>query len=173
DDLWIDVPVEGLFDDADRFFIRNPEAVDKLGFESGLPHSRGNKLPAAVNEHRIDANGFQEHEIPEKAIHDLVLLHRRPAILQYENLAAKPLDVGKGLDEAFGSSLGSQWNAHSYSPRLNRTYSSVRSVVHTVCENSPKERSIFTVNSLLFAMAFSLGQGVGAATPRSTIASSP
>ena len=91
--LGLIVVVQGLFDDAYRFFVRDAKTVDELGLETGFAHARGDDLSAAVNEHGIDADRFQEHDVPEKAVNDLILLHRGTAILDDEGLAAKPLNV--------------------------------------------------------------------------------
>jgi hypothetical protein len=65
-----------------------------------------------VNEHGIDAYCFEEDDILQKPVNDLILLHRRAAIFDDESLPAKSLNVRKRLDEALSSRFRSHGHSH-------------------------------------------------------------
>jgi hypothetical protein len=56
-----------------------------------------------MDQHGIDADGFQKHDISKKPVNDLILLHRGAAIFDHEGLPTKSLNVRKRLDETFSS----------------------------------------------------------------------
>ena len=106
DDGGVDFIVEGLLHDLDRRGISGSEALDETGLQSGVFHAGCDRLATAVNKHGVDANRLEKNDIAEEFIDDLFVLHRGAAILDDEGLAAIFLNVGKRLDEAFGTGFG-------------------------------------------------------------------
>ena len=95
--------VEHVLDDADRLFIGDAQAVDEARLQARFAHALGDRLAAAVNEHGIDADGFEEDDVAQEAFDDLLVLHGAAAVFDDEERAAKFLDIGQRFDEGFGA----------------------------------------------------------------------
>src|SRR5262249_22284776 len=107
DDGRIDLVVEHVLDDRDALRVGHAKAVDELRLQPRLAHAVGDRLSTAVDEHRIDADGFEKNNVTQKPLDDALVLHRAAAVLDYEELATEPLDVRQRLDESFGALDGS------------------------------------------------------------------
>ncbi len=102
----IDHAIEHFLDDADRLLVGDAQAVDEARLQPGVAHALGDRLAAAVDEHGIDADGFEEDDIAQEALDDVFVLHGAAAVFDDEELAAKFLDEGQRLDEGFGADGG-------------------------------------------------------------------
>jgi len=110
-------------DDFDRSFVGDAVAVDKAGRQIFLPHGRGDRLAAAVDDDGIDAHGLQENDVAHDAFDEVGVFHRGAAILDHGRCAREIV----GNRQRFEKRVRLAVSHHS--PLLIRTYSSVRSVV--------------------------------------------
>ena len=110
--LSVDLVVEGFFDDLDRRGVGNAHTASELGFNTGLIHSPGDGLTAAVNDDDLDADGGQEGDIRGDAVaaFGIRIIHEAAAVLNHEGGATELVDVGKCLEKDLGFLRGR--NAH-------------------------------------------------------------
>ena len=59
--------------------------------------------PAAVDDHRPDADEAQQEHVLGELLLQVGLLHRRPAVLDDEGLALERPDIRQRLDEGLGA----------------------------------------------------------------------
>jgi hypothetical protein len=102
-DAGIDRVVQDVLHDCDRLRIGDAQAVHEARLLPRIAHPLGNRLSSAVDQHRVDPHRLEQHDVPQQPIDDRIILHRAPAILDDEELAAKFLDVRKRLDEGFST----------------------------------------------------------------------
>ena len=146
DDLGVDVVGEHVLDDTDGRFAGNAQAVDKPRLDARLAHLRGDRLAAAVDQDRVDADRFQEHDVAQQPVDGVFIFHRAAAVFDDEKLAAiflherERLNEGFRADEmrglghyrifelAFGIGKNDDWNgptpfaqSKNHSPMLNST----------------------------------------------------
>jgi len=78
--------------------------LDEIGFEPSEVRGAGDGLAAAVHDDRVDADGFEEHDIARHAVAHLWIgrIHETAAIFHHERLAAEPLDVGQRFQQRRG-----------------------------------------------------------------------
>ena len=86
DDDGIDLVIEHVLDDADRLLIGHAQAIDEARLQPGLAHPLGDRLAAAVDQHRVDADGFEEDDIAQKTLDDVLVFHRAAAVFDDEKL---------------------------------------------------------------------------------------
>ena len=94
DDAGIDDGIEHLLDDADGLLVGDAQPVDELRLLPRVTHALGDRLAAAVDEHGVDAHGFEKDDIAQKALDDLLILHGTAAVFDDEKFAAEFLDEG-------------------------------------------------------------------------------
>ena len=58
-------------------------------------------LPAAVDDHRVDADRFQKDHVVQGALDEVLVLHRAAAVLDDERLVAELLDERQRIQEDF------------------------------------------------------------------------
>ena len=107
DEALIDLPVKRFFDDFDGFGRGDAEAADELGFESGLYHSRGNGLAAAMHDDRLDAGHFEKNDIAHDLPDEVRIVHGGPAHLDKKGFSPEALEIGEGFGEDAGFFGGS------------------------------------------------------------------
>jgi hypothetical protein len=84
-----------------------PQAVDKTGGQIFLPHGRGDRLAAAMDHDGIDPHRLEKNDVPQDALDQLGILHRRAAVLDHDGAPAKLLEIGQRLEKRvrLGASL--------------------------------------------------------------------
>ena len=107
-----------------------------------------------MHEDDADADGIEEGDIDQEALHLILGLHGASAVLDEEDPATELLQVGKCLDQGLGTLARGELGGHQSenSERFRRTYSSVRSVVSRRASPLPIRRSTETENSFLAAI---------------------
>src|SRR5438128_1621866 len=104
DNLRVDFARQDLFDHVHRRLVGQAQALDKAGLQPGGIHRAGDRLAAAVDDHRVDANGFQENDVARDAIANLRVgrVHETAAVFHHERLTAESLDVRQGFQQRRG-----------------------------------------------------------------------
>src|SRR5439155_2227911 len=114
DNLRIDFPRQHVFDHVYHRFIRHAHALDEIGVDPGDVRGAGDGLAAAMDDDRVDAYGFQEHDVACNAVAHLWIgrIHETAAIFDDERLAAEPLDVGQRFQQrrGFGNEILHRFN---------------------------------------------------------------
>ena len=59
-----------------------------------------------MHNHRIDADGFEEHDIFGKVTRGLRLSHRVPTIFHHKGASGITLEIGQRLDQHFSLGKG-------------------------------------------------------------------
>ena len=79
--------------------IGHAMTVNEFCFHAGRFERTRDGFPATVHHDRINADGFEKHDVAGDTVPFLFIrrIHEAPAILHDENLAAKALNVGKSL----------------------------------------------------------------------------
>ena len=96
-----DQRVEHFLDDADGLLIGDAQAIDEARLQPRIAHALGDRFSAAMDEHRLDADGVEKDDIAQEPLDDLLVFHGAAAVLDHEALAAEFLDVRQRLDEGF------------------------------------------------------------------------
>ena len=86
-------------DDPDRGLVGDAQAVDKLGRQIFLPHGRGDRLAAAVDDDGIDPHRLEKNDVAHDALDQVGIFHRRAAILDHDGASAKLLEIGQRLEQ--------------------------------------------------------------------------
>ena len=106
DDFLVDLARQHHLGDLGGRGIGDAQPADERRFDPELFQHRADLRPAAVDDHRVDADGLQQHDIFGKIALRLGIAHRVAAIFDHERLAGVALQIGQRLDERFG--LGEQ-----------------------------------------------------------------
>ncbi len=101
-DLRVDHAGESLLDNLDRLIVGDAHAIDELRLQARLGHGLRDRLAAAMYNHRVDAHGFEEHDIAQEGIYLHGVFHRAAADLDQKRAAAEALHVGQGFKEYGG-----------------------------------------------------------------------
>ena len=89
------------FGNFGRCCIGDPQPVDKFRFDAESIEHRTNLRTTAVDDHRIDANGFQQYDIFGKILRQRRVAHRMATIFHHEGLTGILLEIGQRLDKCF------------------------------------------------------------------------
>ena len=90
----------------DGLLVGHAQAVDESRLHPRVAHALGDRFAAAVDQHGIDAHGFEKDDVAQEPLDHLLVLHGAAAVLDDEKLPAKFLDEGQRLDEGFGADDG-------------------------------------------------------------------
>ena len=100
----IDLAGQHLVGDLHRGLVGHALALEEVGLEPGLLHRPGDGFAAAVDDHRVDLDGFQEDYVARDAVADLRVgrVHEAAAVFDDEGGAAELLDVGQRFQQGVG-----------------------------------------------------------------------
>ena len=93
DDILVDLPAQHHLDHVHGLRVSHPHAIDKFALDVQALEQVANLRAAAVHDHRVDAYGFHQHDIPGKAVLQVITFHGVSAILDDDGLAGKALDI--------------------------------------------------------------------------------
>ena len=106
DDFLVDLARQHHFGNLGGRGIGDAQPADERGFDPELFQHRADLRPAAVDNHGVDADSLQQHDIFGKIALRLGIAHGVAAIFDHERLAGVALQIGQGFDKRFG--LGEQ-----------------------------------------------------------------
>ena len=100
-DFLVDAAGQHHFRHFSRGRIRHAQAIDKAALNPQPLQQIADLRPAAVHHHRVDAHGFEQHDILGKILRAFGIAHRVAAIFHHEGLAGIALQIGQRLDQRF------------------------------------------------------------------------
>src|SRR5688572_18322131 len=101
-DGFVDLADQNHFDDVECFLIGDPHAADVAAGDAHLVEHRVDLRPAAVDDHRIDPDVFQQDDVLGEARFELLVFHRMAAVFDNERLAVETLEIGQRLHQDLG-----------------------------------------------------------------------
>ena len=99
--LFIDLANQHHFDDIQRLLVRHPHAAHVAAGDAQLVEHLIDLRPAAVDDYRIDADVFEQHDILGKAFFQLLVHHGVAAILDDEGFAVETPKIRQRLHQHF------------------------------------------------------------------------
>ena len=99
DDVGVDLLGQHPGDDLERGVVGVAPALDEPGLEAGLLHRHGDRLAAAVDDHRPHADGLHEDDVDQQGAERLGVFHHRAAELDDGEPAVELADVAQRLDQ--------------------------------------------------------------------------
>ena len=79
--------------------VTRSQSVDKIRFYAGLAHPAADLLAAAVYDNRLESDQLEKDGIFDNVLHQIIVEHRAPAVLDDDDLAVEPLYIWQRLDE--------------------------------------------------------------------------
>ncbi len=103
-DFGIDLAGEHVVGDLHRGLVGHSLALEEAGLEPGFLHRAGDGFAAAVDDDRVDLDGFQEDDVARDAVANFGVgrVHEAAAVFDDEGGAAEPLDVGQRFQQRAG-----------------------------------------------------------------------
>ena len=101
DDFLVDAAGQHHFRHFRRGRIRHAQAIDKAALDPQPLQQIADLRPAAVHYHRVDAHGFQQHDILGKIPRAFGIAHGMAAIFHHEGHAGIALQIRQRLDQRF------------------------------------------------------------------------
>ena len=92
--------------DIHRLIIGAAQTVDKLALLADLVEHLADLRPAAMDEHDLDADQVEQHDILDDRLFELFIDHGIAAIFDDDDLSRILLDIRERLDEDLGLDLG-------------------------------------------------------------------
>ena len=102
DEAGIDGSGEGAFHDGNGFRRRDAQTVDETGLQPGFRHGLGDCLAAAVDDHGVEAQDFQQNDVAHELLDQAGVVHGAAAEFDEECLVPVGLEVGEGADNDGG-----------------------------------------------------------------------
>ena len=99
EDVRVDLAEQHHLRDLDRLGIGDPQALDELHLHPHPLHVVGDLRPAAVDDHGVHPDVLEEHHVPGEGLPQLLVAHRRAAVLDHDRAAVELPDVGQRLEE--------------------------------------------------------------------------
>ena len=96
DEAGIDGSGEGAFHDGNGFRRRDAQTVDEAGLQPGFRHGLGDGLAAAVDDHGVEAQDFQQNDVAHELLDQAGVVHGAAAEFDEECLVPVGLEVGEG-----------------------------------------------------------------------------
>ena len=141
-----EVLVDSLQHHLGRFHRRrigHPHPAHETRLEPELADQFRDLRPAAVHDDRVDADQVEQHDLLRKTLAQLLGLHRMPAVLDDERLAAKAPNIRQRLDQHVSPIVDSLFHA-----LRNLTNLSLKKEIKTVLRaprNPSSARPLITV----------------------------
>ena len=98
-DVGVDLLGQHPRDDLQRRFVGVAPSLHETGREPGLLHRHGDRLAAAVDDHRTHAHRLHEDDVDQQGAQRLGILHHRAAELDDREPAVELADVAQRLDQ--------------------------------------------------------------------------
>ena len=98
----IDGSGKGAFHDGNGFRSRDAKPVDETGFQPCLRHRLGNGFASAVDNHGVEAQDFQQNDVPHELLDQAGVIHGTAAEFDEECFVPVGLEVGEGADNDGG-----------------------------------------------------------------------
>ena len=82
--------------------VSHAHAIDEVALDRQTLEQVADLRAAAVNHHRVDADGFHQHDVAGEAGFQLLAFHRVAAVFDHQRLA----DIAANVRQRFGQDLG-------------------------------------------------------------------
>ena len=99
DDVGVDLAEQHHLRDLDRRRVGDPHALDERDLHPEPLHVLGDVGPAAVDDHRVQADVLEQDDVGRELVAQLLVGHRRAAVLDHHRAAVELADVGQRLEQ--------------------------------------------------------------------------
>jgi hypothetical protein len=98
-DVCVELAEQDHAGDLDGLGVGDAEPLVEADLEAEALHVFGDLRAASVNDDGIQADVLEQHDVCGESLHQLLLAHRRAAVLDHHGAAVELPDVGKRLEE--------------------------------------------------------------------------
>ena len=99
DDVGVDLAEQDHLRHLDGLGVRDPDALDEAHLHPEALHVAGDVGAAAVDDHRVQADVLEQDDVGGELVAQILVLHRRAAVLDHDRAAVELADVGQRLEE--------------------------------------------------------------------------
>ena len=99
DDFRVQLADQDHLGDLDRVAVGDPQALVELHLEPEFVHVAGDLGAAAVDDDRVQADVLEQHDVGGEGVAQVLVEHRRAAVLDHHGAAVELADVGQGLEQ--------------------------------------------------------------------------
>ncbi len=99
DDVGVDLAEQHHPRHLDRLGVGDAEPLVEADLEAEPLHVLGDLGPAAVDDHRVEADVLEEDDVGREALAQRLVAHRRAAVLDHHRAAVELPDVGERLEQ--------------------------------------------------------------------------
>ena len=99
DDVGVDLAEQDHLRDLDRLGVGDAHALDEPHLHPEPLHVAGDVGAAAVDDHRVQADVLEQHDVGREVVAQRLVAHRRAAVLDHDRAPVELADVGQGLEQ--------------------------------------------------------------------------
>ena len=99
DDVRVHLAEQHHLRHLDRLGVGDAQPLDEPHLHPEALHVAGDVGTAPVHDHRVEADVLEEHDVGRERLAELLLAHRRAAVLDDDGAAVELPDVGKRLEK--------------------------------------------------------------------------
>ena len=92
----------------DGLGVGDPHPLDEPHLHPEALHVAGDVRAAAVDDHRVQADVLEQHDVGRERLAQLLVAHRRAAVLDHDGRAVELPDVGQRLEQRLDGARSSR-----------------------------------------------------------------
>jgi hypothetical protein len=99
EDVGVDLPEQDHLRHLDRLGVGDAQPLDETHLQAQPLHVVSDLRAAPVDDHRVHPDVLEQDDVPGEGLPQLLVAHRRPAVLDHDRAPVELPDVGQGLEE--------------------------------------------------------------------------